>query len=397
MRERVGVGIVGAGFAADLHLSVYRRLAPTVELIGVTARNAAKAEALARRHGVRRVFSDVAALLAEDDIHLVDLCVPNYCHQQFVAQAAQAHKHVVCPKPLTGYFGEAGTDGQAGRAPRAHMLERALRSADEMIDAVRRHGVFLMYAENWLYAPALQKAMRLIKESGGTIFELRAEESHHGSHTPYSKEWRYAGGGALMRLGAHPVAALLHLKHWEGVCRTGAPITVGSVCAQVGRLTAIESFRASAHPWVVRDWDDVEDWGSAVITFSDGARGVVLASDVSLGGITAVVDIFLSNARIHCNLSRTNALQAFAPDPAVFGDEYLVEKLETKAGWSLPSVDEEWTLGYVAQLRNFVESARTGRPPLADGLLGREVLRVIYSAYLSAEEERVISLDRPRV
>ncbi len=39
-----------------------------------------------------------------------------------------------------------------------------------------------MYAENWVYAPAIQKAKRLIRASGSTIFELRGEESHHGSH-----------------------------------------------------------------------------------------------------------------------------------------------------------------------------------------------------------------------
>ncbi len=394
MSDRVGVGIVGAGFAADLHARVYGSLGPGVELLGVASRDLEKAEAFARRAGIRSAFPDVDALLSQDDIHLVDLCIPNHRHKEYVVQAARAGKHVVCPKPLTGYFGDAGEDGPAGLTPRARMLQAALRNADEMIEAVERHGVFLMYAENWLYAPAIDKARRLVKESGGTIFELRAEESHHGSHAPYAKTWRSAGGGALLRLGAHPIAVVLHLKHCEGVWRTGTPITAHSVRAEVGRLTAIDSFRASDHPWVVQDWADVEDWAIAVITFTDGAKGVVLASDVCLGGIKATVDVFLSNARIHCNLSRTNALEAFAPDPQVFGNEYFVEKLETKAGWSFPSLAEDWALGYVAELADFVESARTGRAPLADGLLGREVLRVIYSAYLSAEQGRAVSLSR---
>jgi predicted dehydrogenase len=104
------------------------------------------------------------------------------------------------------------------------------------------------------------------------------------------------------------------------------------------------------------------------------------------------LDIFLSNARIHCDFSRSTLLQAYAPDPTPFADEYLVEKLETKAGWSYPSVDEEWLLGYHHELTDFVEAVRYDRAPLSDGRLGRAVVAVIYSAYLSAAAGRPVEL-----
>ncbi len=105
------------------------------------------------------------------------------------------------------------------------------------------------------------------------------------------------------------------------------------------------------------------------------------------------LDIYLSNSRLHCNFSRNNTLEAYAPDASVFESEYLVEKLETKAGWSFPSIDEEWFLGYFDELRDFVQAIREGHDPLSDGRLGRSVIQVIYSAYLSAAEGRVIQLD----
>ena len=54
-----------------------------------------------------------------------------------------------------------------------------------------------------------------------------------------------------------------------------------------------------------------------------------------------------------------------APDAAVFGDEYLVEKLETKAGWSAPEPDEDWMTGYPQEIQDFVEAIAHGREPLS--------------------------------
>ena len=79
----------------------------------------------------------------------------------------------------------------------------------------------------------------------------------------------------------------------------------------------------------------------------------------------------------------------------MFEGEYLMEKLETQAGWSFPSVDEEWFLGYRWELQDFVEAVKFDREPLADGRLGRDVVNVIYSAYLSAAEGRLVRLDQP--
>lgn len=53
-----------------------------------------------------------------------------------------------------------------------------------------------MYAENWVYAPAVQKMKKLLRTSSGVVFELRAECSHSGSQASYSREWRTSGGGA---------------------------------------------------------------------------------------------------------------------------------------------------------------------------------------------------------
>jgi predicted dehydrogenase len=70
---------------------------------------------------------------------------------------------------------------------RAEMLRRALASGDEIIDACRQNGVRLCYAENWVYAPPIQRARRLLTAAGGPILRIVGEESHGGTHAPVVK------------------------------------------------------------------------------------------------------------------------------------------------------------------------------------------------------------------
>jgi predicted dehydrogenase len=137
---------------------------------------------------------------------------------------------------------------------------------------------------------------------------------------------------------------------------------------------------------------DVENWSTALVTFDDGTRATVFASDAVLGGMESTLQILMSNAHIKCNLSHTRLVEAFAPDASVFGDEYLMEKLETSAGWSPPAPDEDWAQGHRQMLQDFVGSVADGRPPLATGELGRDVVRLVYAAYLSAAEGRRVEL-----
>jgi predicted dehydrogenase len=135
----------------------------------------------------------------------------------------------------------------------------------------------------------------------------------------------------------------------------------------------------------VDEWEDVEDWSVAVITFEDGTKATVHATDVSLGGVKNLVTAYLTTAVVQVNINPNSAVVAYAPDGAVFKDEYLTEKVETKAGWQFPSPDEDWMRGYPQELEDFVDAIRERREPVSGGDLAREVVEVIYAGYLSAE------------
>lgn len=388
--KTVRIGLVGAGFVSNIHMDAYEKVVGVpVEVAGVAASTLGEAEAFAKRYGISTAVGDYRRLLDDKDIDMIDVCVPNILHRQVCVEAAEAGKHVICEKPLTGAFGH-GPD--AGSMPRSEMYSEAMESADAILEAARRNGVKVCYAEDFVYAPPVAKAKRLFKQGGGTILEIRSEESHSGSHAAYARRWNLAGGGSLTRLGSHPLGLAIHLKHYEGRLNGGKPIGVRSVMADVAMLTHTEAFRQSPGEWLVRDWEDVEDWASVVLTFEDGTKGLILSNDTTLGGIVNTLDLYTTNSVIRCNMASNDSVKAYAPATEVFGDEYISEKIQTKAGWTFPSPDEDWMRGYPQEMQDFVESVYYDRDPVSDGELGRQVVQAIYAAYLSAEQGRRIDL-----
>jgi predicted dehydrogenase len=392
--ERVRIGIIGSQFAARLHIASLAKLRGVkTDIVAVASPNIEHAAACARTFGIGEYYDDYRRLLERDDIDCVDLCIPTDLHAAFCIEAAQAGKHIICEKPLTGYFGKDRAEELVGLAVgKEMMLKETLAGCDRVIDAVKESGVTFMYAENWIYAPPLVKLKRLIKASGGAVMDIRAEQSHSGSVAPYSRRWKTSGGGALMRLGAHPVGGVLHLKHYEGMIKNNKPIRAKSITAEVGQHAKIEAVLKEQKKYLVSGWEDVEDWGVMVITFEDRSTATLLASDGVLGGVRNTMSVYLSNAVIHVNMNPSNVLEVYAPEPHIFRDEYLVEKLETKAGWNFPSPDDDWVRGYTPEMEDFVDAVLTDREPVSGIGLARDVVETIYAAYLSAEQGRRVEL-----
>ena len=85
-------------------------------------------------------------------------------------------------------------------------------------------------------------------------------------------------------------------------------------------------------------------------------------------------------------------LRSYATTDGAFGDEYVMEKASTQAGWNTPIPNEDWSSGHLAMCEEFANAVAEGRGTDSDGQLGLEVTRVIYSAYVSAAEGRRVEL-----
>jgi len=386
---KIGIGIIGSRFAADLHArALEQSRGEKVDLLAVCSKTKENAEAFAKKFSIPYVYTDYSQMLERKDIQVVDLCVTTDLHHTMAIHAANAGKHIICEKPLTGFFGDGKT------ISRQIMMEEALKNAAAVLKSVKENKVRFCYAENFVYAPPVTKLKNLMKACQGTVLDIRAEESHSGSHAAYSREWRTSGGGSLMRLGSHPVGAVLHLKHYEGLMKFGHPIRAKSVIGDVGHLTKMEAFRKEPKKWMVDSWVDVEDWSAVLITFEDGSKATIHATDVSLGGVKNLMSVYMSNAVALVNINPNTSLVVYSPESNIFGSEYITEKVETTAGWQFPSPDEDWMRGYPQELEDFIDSIIEDRDPVSGADLAYEVVEVIYAAYLSAETGKKIELVR---
>jgi D-xylose 1-dehydrogenase (NADP+, D-xylono-1,5-lactone-forming) len=155
------------------------------EIVAVASRDLARAEAYAREHGLARAYGSYEALLADDEIEVVYISLPNSLHVEWSIRALEAGKHVLCEKPL-------------GKRPEA--VERAFDTAEGA-------GRLLMEAFMYRHHPQTQKASELVR--AGAIGELRQLRSVLSFTLDDRTDVRLVpelDGGALMDLGCYCIS-----------------------------------------------------------------------------------------------------------------------------------------------------------------------------------------------
>ena len=387
---KIRVGLIGSGFVADLHMYAYKRVHGVDVAVAAVVSRGDHVEGFARKHGIAQTHRDYRALLADPAIDVVDICTPPALHAEMIVAAVRAGKHVICEKPFSGYFGRPGDPEPIGRqVAKATMYERVLAEVEETRAAIAKSGKLFMYAEDWVYAPALQKTVEILKATGDKILFMKAEESHSGSHAPHAAQWAMNGGGALIRQGCHPLSAVLYLKGVEASTR-GERITVSDVTCDVGFLT--NRLASSERRYLKAAPVDVEDWGMMSLTFSDGTKSTIFAGDMILGGVRNLVETYTTGGVLHANIAPNNHMLSYLTDEQKLGDVYITEKVDRKTGWQFICLEEEWTRGYIQEIQDFMECVATGRQPLANVDLAFDAIRVHYAAYWAAESGRRITL-----
>ena len=345
------VGIVGARFAAEFHLKAYRR-SGRAEVVAVASRQDQTARAFARAHGVPNAYGDYRQMLDREDLDLVSICAPNSVHCEVALACASSGKHMVCEKPLT----------------------TSLEDARKMLAAAEAAGVRLMYAEDWVFAPALVRAMEIVNEGAlGEVLYLKAKETHNGTHSPYAQKRATCGGGAMIHLGIHPIA-------W--VCLAKAP-------HRVVEVTGVSS--AGGEGNLVHKEYDAEDWAAATLTFDDGARALVEGNYITVGGLDDTVELYGTQGVLKVNLSQGSPVSVYSQ----VGYRYAIEKADVTTGWTRPAVEEEGSLGYYAEIAHFVDCVLHDREPArgARGEDGLNALAVCEAFYRSASTGRAITIE----
>jgi len=381
-RPSLGVAVVGYAFMGAAHAHAWRTAARVFDLplnpvmVAVCGRDAAAVQAAADRQGWASAETDWRALIARDDVQLIDVCTPGDLHAEIAIAALAAGKHVLCEKPLANTPAEAEAMTAAARRAAA----RGIRS---------------MVGFNYRRVPALALARRLIADGRlGQIRHVRAAYLQDWLTDPsFPLTWRLqrdrAGSGALGDLGAHIVDLAQYL--------TCEPITAIS-----GSTTTFVTERP-VHGWVAgqpRGAVTVDD--AAVFTARIGAGATLGSFEVTrfAAGRKNALRIELNGelGSVAFDLERLNELEFHdrAADPLTAG---FTRILVTEpghpylSGWWPPGHVLGWDVTFTHEIADLVTAIAEGtdpRPSFADGLQVQRVLAAVQES--AASDSRWIAV-----
>jgi len=170
-----------AGFFAR-HLSQSK----TGRIAAVGSRSRSATDRFGAEHNVPRRHASYEALLADPNVQAVYISTPHPMHAEWCLRAAEAKKHILCEKPLTLNHAEALT----------------------VIEAARKHDVFLMEAFAYRCHPQTAKIVELIRAK--VIGDVRMIHTSFGFQAKYDPANRLfsneLGGGSILDVGCYPVS-----------------------------------------------------------------------------------------------------------------------------------------------------------------------------------------------
>ena len=352
--RRVRVGLVGSQFVSTIHAESLHRCA-AAELYAVASPTPGNAEKFARKWGIPQYFTDYRQMLALRELDLVVIGAPNRLHCPITVDAAAAGKHVVCEKPLCMNLAEA----------------------DRMIDACRKAGVLLMYADELCFTPKYVRLKQLLDEGAvGVPTLIKQLEKHDGPHAPHFWDVERSGGGVTMDMGCHAI----EFFRWMLSGRTGRRPRVLSVYAQMATQVHTDKTRGDDNAILILELENPQG-GAPVVCVAE-------ESWTKLGGMDDRAELHGSRGVAFADLLHGNAIETYSQT----GYGYAVEKAGSTVGWSFTIYEEAWNYGFPQEMDHFVRCVQGKEQPLVTGEDGRAVLEAIFAAYESAGTGQKVAL-----
>jgi len=344
MKNTVGVGLIGSQFICSIHADSLKKIRDA-KMIAVMSPTPGNAKKFADLHHVPKHFTDLDEMLALDEIDMVVIGAPNYLHCEITLKAAAAGKHIVVEKPFCMNLAEA----------------------DLMIDACKKAGVKLMYAEELCFTPKYVRLKSLLDEGAlGKPLLLKQSEKHDGPHASHFWDVERSGGGVSMDMGCH---AFQFFRWMNG----NNPVK--SVYAQMSTTVHQEKTRG-------------DDNGIIILEFENGVTAMAEESWTKPGGMDDRAEVHGTEGVAYADVLQGNSIQTYSTR----GVGYAVEKAGDTRGWSFTMYEENWNYGFPQEMEHFVDCVMNDKTPLVTGEDGKAVMEIIFAAYESAGTGKKVML-----
>lgn len=338
-----GFGVIGCGVISDTHIKAIREL-DNAALVAVCDTREDAARAKADKWNCEWT-TDLDALLARPDIHVVNVVVPSGLHAGIGVRAARAGKHVICTKPI----------------------DITLEAVDALIAAGERHGVRIA-ATHQCRDYRVYRRLKTAVEEGllGRLLYGTVQVPWFRSDEYYADGWHGTraldGGGALINQSIHYIDLLIWM---------------------MGQVRAVCGFADALGHSI-----EVEDCATAALQFQGGAQGMIQGTTCTYRGY---------EARLGIHGTRGNVV--------IVGDELMLWDLEGQEVLHNPSAGHtggaadpkggmvgEAVAAHAKQIGDLLAAIEKGREPELNAREARRAVEVILAIYQSSAERRFITL-----
>lgn len=354
-------GVVGAGKIGRIHAQILATHGKS-NLVAICSRRAESANALAATHQIRG-FTSVVEMIEVAGVEALIVCTPHPTHAAVTVPALERGVHVLVEKPLAA----------------------SLRDCDRMLAAARHSGAKLGVISQRRWLPAAQRVKHAV-EAGkigrpilGSVTLLGWRDEAYYQSDPWRGQWETEGGGVLVNQAPHQLDLLL----WY-----------------MGEIEQVFGWWGNFnHPYI-----EVEDTAVALVRFTSGAFGNIVASNSQNPGLYGKVHVHGDNgASVGVQTDggsmfiagTTTMLEPPFNDVWTIPDEAaMLDAWRSDDATAFQSVDP--VSHYLSlQVEEFLEAIMAGRDPAVTGEDGRRVVELFSAIYKSQKMGAPVSLLQP--
>ncbi|MDP4130381.1 MAG: Gfo/Idh/MocA family oxidoreductase [Bacteroidota bacterium] len=334
------IAMLGSGFIGRFYADSLQGQRSCDRIVSIYSRREESARKFASDYGCSQWTIDMEEAVANPEVDVVCISLPNNLHEEAVLLCCKHKKAVITTKPLG----------------------RNAAEAKRMLDAVEKAGIFNGYLEDLVYTPKFLKAYESVKNGAlGRILWSKSREAHPGPHSDWFWDLEQAGGGCILDLGCH--------------------------CVEIARSFIGKDIR----PVEVMCWADTqvkpieaEDHAIGLVKYENGAIGQFEVSWTFRGGLDLRDEVMGTEGTIWINNFLRTGLEMFTTGK---GADYIAEKAESNTGWLFPVGDELNDLGYNHMFTDMFNAIERGTSPKETFYDGYVVNAVLDAAYKSAKSK----------
>ncbi len=238
-----------------------------IGITGILGVDDAESRRAAESLGLPKAYRDIDEVLSDKRVGAVHITTPNRLHYAMAKRALEAGKHVLCEKPLA----------------------MNSRESAELVALAKKTGLAAGVNYNIRFYPLCLEAREMVRRGDlGEVFSVCGNYVQDWLLLPTDYNWR-----VLAKEGGELRAVADIGTHWLDLVHAVTGLDVEAVCADLKTVHPtrhrprgeVQTFKGKEEKVVATEPVpiDTEDFGSVLLRFKGGARGVLWVSQVTAG------------------------------------------------------------------------------------------------------------------